>query len=483
MILPFHVLFPYQFCLLHISTSPKTFHTLKRISSSSYIPHSGGGGGIGGSGGIGGGIGSAGGAGLNGGLSGGGGGGGGGTSNNSGPTCPSGCLCGYSGFTLFLNTSAPSPRPIYIVSTEWHIFYVRQVEHAIAQAGFTIVPNENTTGNGIVPECGWQTLQTTRALGVRRGSFGINNQTDGLPHPQTGLEDTVTALLCSQYPYVEITLIVTLLVGPIIVVTLTIIVVMLSKKLDTKHLRWRQRKLRKSLQKPPKPKTNRVSTDGSREIKTFNRPNNEKSRILHIPDEIQLHILTYMDYEYICTLRSTCRYYYELMDDSFLKPLKAQYIKAMIALERSEQATHPVCWTFDNASTREFTVLFCTSCDRPRPTSTFSVDFQRADPDTRVCLPCKYAAGEYMEGFATETTYNAAFRCYQRSKQFNFCSVCKRHTNLEYPQSMDSYTCENCVGLVPHVYILSYCLIPFEFVFAIIAWAVASSGTYTYDVY
>ena len=355
---------------------------------------------------------------------------------------------------------------------------MRQVEHAIAQAGFTVIPNDNTTGNGIIPGCGWQRLQTTRALGVGRGSLGINNQTEGLPHPQPGLGDTVNALLTSQYPYVEITLTVTLLVGPIILIILTVIAVELSQKLESKYLRWRQRKRQKSLRKPPKPKPSRPSTNELKEIKRFNRPSNEKSLIFRLPDELQLHILAHMDYESARSLRSTCKYYDELIDDSILKPLQAQYIKAMVARERYELSTYR--WAIIPTPTRQFTALYCSSCKRPRPTSTFALDSHRTDPDSRVCIPCRYADGKYPEGFVVKTVNNAIFRCDQPSKQFSFCSICKGHTDLPHWGYMNPYTCQKCMNVVSNVGAVSALLTPFEFVFAIIAWAVASSGTYTY---
>lgn len=402
------------------------------------------------------------------------------TPTSSGPSCVSGCLCEYSGFTLFINSSAPSPRPIYIVDTKWHIFHMRQVEHAIAQAGFTVILNDNATGNGIIPECGWQRLQTTSALGVGRGSLRINNQTVGLPHPQPGLEDTVNALLVGQYPYVEITLIITLLVGPIIVIILTKITVGLSKKLDSKYFRWRQRKLQKSLQKPPKPRPSRPSTYELKEIKRFNRPSNEKSWILHIPDELQLHILAHMDYESALSLHNTCKYYNELIDDSILKPLQDQYIEAIIAWERHELSTYR--WGSNHTPTRQFIALYCSSCKYPRPTSTFALNSHNIDPNSRVCLPCKYTAGEYPEGFVTTTANNALFSYDQPGKQFSFCSICKGHTNLEFQKYLESYTCQNCVNVITSVVKMLLCLMPFSFVFAITAWAVASSGAYTYKV-
>jgi len=386
-------------------------------------------------------------------------------------------LCEWSRTILFINTSAPSPRPIYIVEAAWSIFYPQQLEHAIAQAGFTTITNDKTTGKNIIPECGWQTLQSITALGVRRGRLGINNQTDGLPLPQLGLEDTVSALMSSQYPYVEITFILTFVVWPIIVVILTAIAVKLSKKLDRIWIRWRKRKLQESIQKPPKPMPNRL-----KEIKKFNRPSNEKSRILHIPDELQLQILTYMDYESVCALRSTCKFYNELIDDSILKPLQTKYIETMIAWERSELATRRSCSQYNLPTpTRQFTALYCTNCRRPRPTSTFSINSQQMDPFSRVCLPCKYAADEYSEGLTTATAYNALFYWNQQSKHFNLCSVCKSH-NLWYMESVryyeQAYTCQRCANLVKHLYSVPSLLIPFEFVFALIAWALESSGTY-----
>jgi hypothetical protein len=308
-------------------------------------------------------------------------------------------------------------------------------------------------------------------LGVARGSLGINNQTNGPPHPQPGLGDTVNSLLSSEYPYVEITLIVTLLVGLIIVIILTAIALGLSQVLDSNYRRWRRRKLQKSLQKPPKPKPSRQSTNELKEIKRFNRPSNEKSRILHIPDELQLHILAHMDYESARSLRSTCKYYNELIDDSILKPLQAQYIKAMIARERYELSTYR--WGNNAAPTRQFTALYCSSCKLPRPTSTFVLDSHKVDPNSRLCLPCMYTAGDYPEGFTTRTAYNT---------QFSFCSICKGDKNLSYVRNENPYTCQECVNVVTSVNVVPNCLMPFEFVFAIIAWAVASSGTYTYKV-
>jgi len=314
--------------------------------------------------------------------------------------------------------------------------------------------------------------------------LGINNQTDGLPHPQPGLGDTINALLSGQYPYVEITLVVTLLVGPIIVGILTAIAVMLSKKLDTKYIPWRRRKLQKSMQKRPKrpkPKADRLSTNGLKDEKKFSRPSNEKSRILQLPDELQLNILAYVDYESACSLRSTCKYYSELIDDSVLKPLQAQYIKAIIALERSELSPHRSHWGSNSTANRQFTVLYCTSCDRPRPTSTFSVDSHTTDPWYRICLPCKHAAGGYAEGFKTITAHNAVFRGRPVSKQFRICWVCKLRTDPCYAQN-DTYTCEKCLNRAADVLLVPLCLVPFEFVFAVVTWAVASSGTYAYDI-
>jgi hypothetical protein len=284
--------------------------------------------------------------------------------------------------------------------------------------------------------------------------------------------------LTSQYPYVEITLIVTLLVGPIIVIILAGIAARLSQKLDSKYLRWRQRKRQKSLRKPPKPTPSRPSTIELKEIKRFNRPSNEKSRIFRLPDELQLHILAHMDYESARSLRSACKYYNELIDDSILKPLQTQYIKAMVALERYELSISG--WANNPTPTRQFTALYCSSCKRPRPTSTFALGSHRTDPDSRVCIPCWYAASEYPKRFEVTTANNAIFRCDQPSKQFEFCSICKSLTDLPRLGYMNPDTCQKCKNVVSGVYAVPALLIPFEFVFAIIAWAVASSGKYTY---
>ncbi|KAH0551462.1 hypothetical protein GP486_007323, partial [Trichoglossum hirsutum] len=351
---------------------------------------------------------------------------------------------------------------------------MRQVEHVIAQTGFTVIPNGNTTGYGIIPECAWQRLQTTGALCVERGSLGINNQTEGLPHPQPGLEDTVNALLTSQYPYVEITLIVTLLVGPIIVCILAGIAFWLSQTLDSRYPQWRRRKRQKSPRKPPKPKPSRPSTNKLKKIERFNRPSNEKSLILRFPNELQLHILAHMDYESACSLRSTCKYYDELIDDSILKPLQAEYTKAMVAQERYELSTYGRAYS--PTPTRQFTALYCSSCKHPQPTSTFALDSHRTDPDSRVCIPCNYAAGRYLEGFAVTTANNTIFRRNQPSKLFGFCSICKGHTEPPHRIYMDPYTCQKCMNAVSAVHVPPVLSTPFEFVFAVIAWAVASSG-------
>jgi hypothetical protein len=150
----------------------------------------------------------------------------------------------------------------------------------------------------------------------------------------------------------------------------------------------------------------------------------------------------------------------------------------MVARERYELSTYSQA--NNPTPIRQFTVLYCSSCKHPRPTSTFTLDSHRTDPDSRVCIPCSYAAGEYLEGFMVTTANNATFRCNQPSKQFGFCSICKAHMDLLCWGYMDEYTCQNCINAVSDVYALPVMLTPFELVFAIIAWAVASSGTYTY---
>jgi hypothetical protein len=86
--------------------------------------------------------------------------------------CGSNCTCSYSGVkTYFINGSAPLPRPVYFIATEWWVFQDEQIRRGLPGLGsqnskhsstclcFSTLPRRSN--NGRLPCCKRDTKRET----------------------------------------------------------------------------------------------------------------------------------------------------------------------------------------------------------------------------------------------------------------------------------------------------------------------------------
>ncbi|KAF2667185.1 hypothetical protein BT63DRAFT_473532 [Microthyrium microscopicum] len=346
-------------------------------------------------------------------------------------------------------------------------------------AGFTTIDNKDVTTYGIIPNCGWKQLSSVKTLGVRRGTFGIQNFTSKLPRGPPDDYQTVNSLLSESYPFVEITLIVSILLGPILLFFMLIPFTLAEGRVNRSHWARTDRRTLKEIRtsgkkETSKPRPQNPTSISPRKAPAFQPPNDYRLYLLGLPDELQLMIINYVDYENAIILRSTCKYYEGFITPKFLAEIRSSHNEEAIRWEQRPKLRQ--IEPEDPPHNVHTDSLYCSRCDLPRPTSTFQVSSHSWEPTIRVCLPCNYATGAYTQGFTTLASKLNTQYYRTAQKYFNFCGICQSCSDQAQTSVNAYHTCQTCSKSLRSVYEQPHSPALTCFIFEIIAWGLACTG-------
>jgi hypothetical protein len=212
----------------------------------------------------------------------------------------------------FVGAVLVTPPPLYAVTTQWTIHYPSQLRKAFEDAGFQIIQSDDPLYNKTMG-CYWFWSWTYSSISVKRGTINVLG-TDSYP---TGVPEDITRIvniLKSTYPFTEITLILTFLVGiPVSFFGLCFCMgyddsaqVRRAARLLAKRER-RQQKRREQ-----KKKENEIAEVDFEKLK-FYPPTIGASRLLQLPIELHLEIISHLHYQELKTTRLTCRALHSLV--------------------------------------------------------------------------------------------------------------------------------------------------------------------------
>jgi hypothetical protein len=347
---------------------------------------------------------------------------------------------------FFFNASSPKPHSIYRIRTNWILHYPAQIQEGLRNEGFEVVDKSllyvNTTN------CGWSRLHSYWGAGVRRGYMDVS-WTATEPYRDPDIVHRVQEILQVQYPHVEIVLLVGILVYPVLLYV---------------GLRIRGRKEKSKRKSPSKdmstspPKvmiSHSHTTENAQRVPIFTPP------LLNLAAELQLEIVSHLDFHDVRRLRATCRFYQSLITDALLEELRVAHVERLNKLENDKANAGP--GTSDQA--------ICFSCLRVKPKNMFTND--QLSARQRSCIPCGVKAGHWIR-------YGAALNVGGQTTWV--CAHCKRLVSAaRLCSNTRKYLCKNCSPRL-HIEEDGSSLRCLQFVFGVILFAVACSGRGRYSL-
>jgi len=285
---------------------------------------------------------------------------------SSSPPCDPGCLCGpYYSFIVFANLSVPSPAPRYYIGTTWRVFYPFQVKQGLNHAGFQVLDSG-------YPSCGYTLEDTTSARGIVRGWYGINGS-GSQPDGQSDIGVQVDGILRSTYPYVEIYLLASILLFPVFLLSVIVSTSFLSLSLCASD--------RKTNRKQNTSTIKGLGVRFSRWTRLSRWRSKPSPHIAKLPAELQLHIMSYLDYRSAVNLRHTSRYYSQIISLADISALRTRDGES-------------------NAPGTDQGLRSCVRCLSLLPFYAFDTDQlgSGVSNQQRQCLQCSLRGGGYSHG-------------------------------------------------------------------------------------
>jgi hypothetical protein len=213
----------------------------------------------------------------------------------------------------FVSVSADTPPPLYAITTQWKVHYATQLRQGLTRAGFRVIESGDVLYNRTIG-CGWYNHGTYSAISVRRGKLDVIGSDSSHPLGPKDEVDRIVKVLKSTYPFTEITLILTFLVGiPISFFGLCFCIAYddSAKKKRTTRLQAK-REQRTRDKRDQKKKMLEMSVVNTEKLH-LSPPIIGESRLLHLPTELHLEIISHLLYHEMKTTRLTCRYLYSLI--------------------------------------------------------------------------------------------------------------------------------------------------------------------------
>jgi hypothetical protein len=158
---------------------------------------------------------------------------------------------------------------------------------------------KTSTKEGI---CGWYYLESYRGLGVERGSLLVNG-TDAEPSGDPQVVDSIHAILLPRYPYVEITLILSMVVGLAVAILVGCILLRSGPTVMRRSLWERIQRNPKKRRLAPLLKLSRRSPEILQ----------SSSKLLQLPTKLHLEILSYLEYHDLRRMRASCGFYHDVI--------------------------------------------------------------------------------------------------------------------------------------------------------------------------
>jgi len=326
------------------------------------------------------------------------------------------CKCQYSDkwVLYFVNASAPSPRPFYFLATQWAAFYPQQLARSVNDAGFQVI-DEFDSVYGPTPDCTWEWLGITKALGVERADLGVNGTRDE-PHGQPGIQDDISKLLASNanYPYVEISILVTIMMfvtswcfgcccGEALWKDITSIARDRREKkrqAETLSAPYRTasrpalRRIRDHRNWALTPWHARRENEKQLALQSAQQSNNENP-LLALPRELHDEIFSYLSYRDLVETKRTCRHYAAILDADFLSRRRQAYEYELFDEPPFPPPPPPNTTQQQQQQGQETTELACAGqCFAKLPVSRFATSDHGVAPRERKCIRCHIRCGD-----------------------------------------------------------------------------------------
>lgn len=305
-------------------------------------------------------------------------------------SCTPGCLCScitcrHIYFVNESSTISPQEQVVYLLRTNWIVYYPQQLRFALREAGLMVIDRETYSQRNIL-KCGWNRVGSYRFLGVKRGYMDVSgfNETSG---GERDVLTTVHSIMRQQYPFVELTIILSTTLGLFVSSTVGWLISYLWYR---KRVRDRSSKARLAMEKKQIEPSSQIRDKGLYEIQSTiitRQQMNTQSPLLCLPPEILLNITYLIEYPSLLSLRQCSTFFYAWISDSFLSTSRDQYSESLLADEiKSYEAI--VSSVF----------LLCCQCLQKRRRCYFDEDQQRSSPNIRTCRFCLIRTGQYSYG-------------------------------------------------------------------------------------
>jgi hypothetical protein len=389
-----------------------------------------------------------------GGIIGGGGGGGPGNSpdyNASANSCEDSCLCATHVRSIyFINVTSTSISPIYLIRTGWIVHFPAQIRNSLHKSGSEVIDpatyNKNNSDGRTIKRCGWKRLKTFDNLGIQKGKLDVNG-TEILALGQPDIVRKVSDVL-RVYPYVEITMTLCFIFGP-----LGTLYSLYKYNGTNKYYKWdaewinKQKRRRKRLREAERRESlgSKLKKWSEKRRKStnlaFSPPEIGDARLLQLPAELQLELISYLEYHDLRRLHSSCRFYHCFIPNDKLKAQRSELESQLFKAEQSIALRH-------NINTQNFT---CFSCLQMKPTQDFvsadcNFDYYRHPnfSKIRACAPCQLKKARKSNGVELSLSYGQKiYSCGYCNEQSSIKSV-RDQGKLGYRMKDEGWWCGKC---------------------------------------
>ncbi|KAF2098679.1 hypothetical protein NA57DRAFT_56326 [Rhizodiscina lignyota] len=384
----------------------------------------------------------------------------------AGSSCPQSCWCGciYCSHMYFEDVSSnETGGAIYHLGTVWGIHYFDQLDHALAGAGFKMLDWESDA----VPWCGWQRTLKVYDAGIYRGWLDIRTG----DHQNISSQDSarISAVLTAQYPFVEIMILLVVLVFPVILIIFIYWWSYHSKKhgLDRRHRIVRGSSATREKPKEKKQVTTKISKSQRSQWSLYLQQlgcgyrKEQSASLLMLPNELQLIIVSFLDFHDVRRLGMTCNFYNYLVSGSTLQERRDLH-KSVLREEEQQISTSDqrVCW----------------SCEHIRQKEWFRDGQLPGHEGNRSCIVCQRKWGEFNHG--------QRFMVGGGTACMVLCPRCDRLSNAEsFSADDDGNLCGTCDDSVKYVDDWYFKFRVWQVIFGIVLFALACSGNFAFHVW